>query len=144
MSRGATVGALATEKDPVSFLADYLDRLITVEMRNGSLPTGKIGPLYDAARAEAGGTSLVMRAALALCGAVHPGDRVFIVTGAGAPPLLPQGENDGPPDAAAIARAIYLGLHAIPVYVSQAHHLGPILAASEAAAVAVRSYEVAT
>ena len=64
--------------------------------------------------------------------------RFFIVTGAGTPPFIPKGENDGPIGAAAIARTVLLGLGAVPVYLCEQHHLDPIVASSEAAGVPVR------
>lgn len=120
-----------------------IDRAATLELRNGSLPTGKTVPLYEAAMAASNGSGLALGAAEALAARVQPGDRVLILTGAGAPPVLPQGENDGPPGAAAIARALYSGLRAVPVYVSEQHHQGPIVAASEGAGLVVRDRETA-
>jgi D-glutamate cyclase len=67
---------------------DYVDRLVTVEMRNPAMPWGKIIPLYDAARAEGGGTSLCMAAANGLTRNIKHGDRVLIVTGSGTLPQL--------------------------------------------------------
>lgn len=128
----------------ISVMCEGIDRLTTIEIRNGGLPTGKIAPLYAAARADAGDTSPTLNAALALSSRVSAGDRVLFLTGAGAPPTLPQGENDGPPGAAAVARAIYWGLNAIPVYVSEQRHHVPIVAASEAAGVMIRDYETAS
>src|SRR5438105_4505719 len=74
-------------------------------MRNRGMPHGKIGPLYEAARAEGGGLPLVCRAAEGLIGAVRRGDTVFIVTGAASGPLMPKGENDGPVGGAVILRS---------------------------------------
>src|SRR5258707_12392998 len=96
-------------------MADYIDRLITVEMRNRAMPHGTITPLYEAARAEGGGQPLTLRAAAGLVENVEPGDNVFIVTGAGSGALIPQGENDGPVGAAVLARAVLLGLGATPI-----------------------------
>lgn len=117
---------------------DYVDRLITVEMRNAAMPFGKIIPLYDAARAEAGGVSLCMAAARGLRDRVSPGDAVLIVTGAGTQPLLPNGENDGPVGAAVLGRALAEGLGALPVYVVETHHEPPVVASSEAVGLPVR------
>jgi len=124
-------------------IIEYIDRLITVEMRNPGLPHGMIAPLYDAARVEGGGEPLTYRAAQGLLDNVSAGDFVLINTGAGTGELIPNGENDGPVGAAVLARAIDKGLHATPIFVCEAHHAGPIAASSEAAGVGVRELEVA-
>lgn len=90
----ATAGRASPNLAPV--ITDCIDRLITVEMRNRGMPNGKIGPLYEAARAEGGGLPLVYRAAQGLIGAVRRGDTVFIVTGAASGPLMPKGETTDP------------------------------------------------
>ena len=124
-------------------MADYIDRLITVEMRNRAMPNGTIAPLYEAARAEGGGEPLTYRAAAGLIKNVRPKDRVLIMTGAGSGKRIPQGENDGPVGAAVIARAVLLGLGATPIFVCESHHVEPIVAASEAAGVPIRDLDVA-
>ncbi len=123
--------------------AEYIDRLITVEMRNRGMPHGKIAPLYEAARAEGGGRSLTLRAAEGLREHVHRGDTVIIVTGAGTPPLLPKGEDDGPVGAAVLAHAVRYGLGATPVYVCEHHHADPVIASSDAIGVPIREYSTA-
>ncbi|WP_102225805.1 glutamate cyclase domain-containing protein [Acidimangrovimonas sediminis] len=118
-------------------IGEALDRLITVEMRYASgVPRGIIAPLYDAARQEAG-RPLTTLAVEAICRAVAPGDRVLIVTGAGAPPFLPVGETDGPLGAVAIGHALDRGLGAKPVFLSEERNLGPIAATAEAAGLSV-------
>ncbi|HEU5170218.1 MAG TPA: glutamate cyclase domain-containing protein [Gemmatimonadales bacterium] len=113
---------------------EAIDRLITVEMRFASgFPRGIIPRLYDAARSRSDGP-LTHRAAAGLVERVHPGDYVFLVTGAGGPPHLPAGETDGPVGAAALGRALSRGLGARPVFIVQAHHLPPLRAACEAVA----------
>jgi len=124
-------------------MAEYIDRLVTVEMRNRGMPHGKIAPLYDAARAEGGGRSLTLRAAEGLHEHVHRGDSVIIVTGAGTPPLLPKGEDDGPIGAAVLGHAVRFGLGATPVYVCEQHHVDPVVASSEAIGVTIREYDSA-
>jgi hypothetical protein len=137
----ATAGSASPNVAPV--ITDYIDRLITVEMRNRGMPHGKIGPLYEAARAEGGGLPLVFRAAQGLIGAVRRGDTVFIVTGAASGPLIPKGENDGPVGGAVLARALQWGLGAIPIMVCEAQHVDPIVASCEAIGVGIRSVDVA-
>ncbi len=110
-----------------------IDRLITVEMRagKGEIPRGVIHRLYDAARAAQGDKPLTFLAADALRKALARGDHVLVVTGAGTPPWLPFGETDGPPGAAAIARALDLGLGAKPILVAEERNMGPVIASAE-------------
>lgn len=124
-------------------MAEYIDRLVTVEMRNRGMPGGKIVPLYEAAREEGGGEPLTYRAAAGLIRNVGRGDRVLIVTGAGSGELIPKGENDGPVGAAVLARALGFGLGAVPVMVCEEHHAGPVVASCEAAGITIRPREVA-
>jgi D-glutamate cyclase len=129
----------ASEIDDYSWVfGESVDRLVTVEMRPRGLPYGKIEPLLDAAVAESGARSQSLLAAQLLKHSIKPGDPVFIVTGAGTPPFIPKGENDGPIGAAALARSVLLGLGAVPVYLNEQHHLDPIVYSSEAAGVPVR------
>jgi D-glutamate cyclase len=136
----ADVGA--QQRPPV--VADYIDRLVTVEMRNRGMPTNTIGPLYDAARAEAGGHALTYRAAGGLASRVQRHDNVVIVTGAGSGPLIPKGENDGPIGAAILARALHWGIGATPIMVCEEHHIDPVVASCEAAGVGIRTLDLAT
>lgn len=107
------------------------------------MPHGITRPMYDAARAEGGGRPLTLRAAEGLLKNVRRGDSVFIITGAGTPPTMPKGENDGPPGAAVLGRALYRGMGAIPIYVVEEHHRDPMVASSEAAGVRVVDYSAA-
>ena len=121
-------------------IGEQLDRLITVELKNRGMPHDIARRLYEAARAEAGGRPLTIQAAEALIQHVGKGDVVFILTGAGYPPPMPKGESDGPPGAAALARVLYWGLGAVPVYVCEQMHVDPIVASSEAAAIMVKPF----
>lgn len=124
-------------------LGEAVDRLITVELKNRGMPHGFLAALYDAAREEGGGEPLTARAARLLHGAAKPGSAVFILTGAGYPPQMPKGESDGPPGSAVLARMLYWGCGAVPIYVCEAKHAEPIQAASEAAAVMIHPAELA-
>jgi hypothetical protein len=116
---------------------DSLDRAVSIEMRFSSgLPRGVVVPLYDAARELAGG-SMSYRAAAALKARVKRGDHVLVVTGAGTPPWLPKGETDGPLGAAAIARAVEVGLGAKPILVGEERNLPSTIGATEAAGIVV-------
>ncbi|WP_071799516.1 glutamate cyclase domain-containing protein [Natronohydrobacter thiooxidans] len=122
---------------------EYIDRLVTVEMRNRGMNHGIISQIYNEARREGGGRPITARAAEALVEHVGEGDVVLIVTGAGYAPEVPNGESDGPPGAASIARALYWGLKAVPVYVSEVCHAPPVVASSDAAGVMIRDYGLA-
>lgn len=112
-------------------IAEYIDRLCTVEMRpgKGNLPRGVIHRLYDAARERAGGTPLTLDIAQALVERVKPGDAVFILTGAGGPPVLPKAEIDGLLGAAALARALHFSLGAVPFILTEERAFEPTRAA---------------
>lgn len=117
---------------------EYIDRAVNLEMRFGQgLPRGVTHLLYDAARAAQGDVPLTFLAADGLRKALRRGDHVLVVTGAGSAPWLPKGETDGPPGAAAIARALEVGLGAKPIYVSEERNLGPVIASSEGVGLAV-------
>ncbi len=123
-------------------LGEYVDRLVTVEMRSRAMPIGITVPLYEAARAEGGGRPLTLRAAEGLVANVKKGDYVFIITGAGTPPTLVAGESDGPPGAAVLGRMLYYGIGALPVFVVEEHHAGPVIASAEAAGIPIRDLSV--
>jgi hypothetical protein len=117
---------------------EYIDRAVNLEMRFGQgLPRGVTHRLYDAARVAQGDVPLTFLAADGLRKSVKRGDHVLVVTGAGTPPWLPKGETDGPPGAAAIARALEVGLGAKPIYVAEERNIGPVIASSEGIGLAV-------
>ena len=104
-------------------VGDSIDRAVNIEMRfRRRLPRGVTYPLYEAARKKQK-KPLDLARRQAPEGQVKPCDHVFVVTGAGTPPGLPAGETDGPPGAAAIARAIEFGLGAKPVLISEARNM---------------------
>jgi hypothetical protein len=114
-------------------VGDAIDRVVSIEMRFASgLPRGVIQPLYEAARRHHG-RSLCLLAAERLKASVSAGDVVLIATGAGTPPWLPKGETDGPLGAAALARAVEIGLGAKPIVLTEERNLQPTLASVEAA-----------
>ncbi len=124
-------------------MGEYVDRLITVEMRNRGMNHNIIAPIYNEARREGGGRPISARAAEALVDQVGEGDVVLIVTGAGYAPEVPNGESDGPPGAVSLARALYWGLKATPVYVSEVCHAPPVIASSNAAGIMIRDFDLA-
>src|SRR5260370_20536808 len=97
------------------------------------LPRGVTYPLYEAARKKQK-KPLTWLAAKLLKDKVKAGQHVFVVTGAGTPPGLPAGETDGPPGAAAIARAIEFGLGAKPILISEARNMPAVIKSTETAA----------
>ncbi|MBU8544544.1 MULTISPECIES: glutamate cyclase domain-containing protein [Roseomonadaceae] len=124
-------------------MGEYVDRLVTVEMRNRGMNHGIVRQIYDEARQEGGGRPITARAAEALFEKVGPGDVVFFVTGAGYAPFAPNGESDGPPGCAALARALYWGLKAVPVYITEECHAPPMVASSKGACIMIRDFELA-
>jgi len=92
--------------------------LITVPMSNWAILKGiPVGQVYEACRAKVG-EPLCLRAARMLVENVAPGDTVIFVTGfvmlsCGKP------ETDGPVGAAALARAVDVGLKATPIFVTE-------------------------
>jgi hypothetical protein len=127
----------------IDHVGEAIDKLITIEAKNPGMPHGILQPMYDAARKANGNRPLTMEAALGLKKAVGKGDVVFIMTGAGYAPTMPKGESDGPPGAASLARILYRGLGAVPVFVNEECHAGPIIASSEAAGLMVKPFEQA-
>lgn len=123
-------------------IGEYIDRLVTVEMRMSGLPRGKTHLLYDAARRDAG-EPLSLRAARSLLERVNAGDRIVITCGAGVPPWLPKGESDGPPGGVAIASALTLGVGALPIFVSADIHQDAIVATAAAAGITIVDYATA-
>lgn len=119
-------------------IGENIDRLVSIEMRyRQGLPRGVSHLLYNAARKAQGGLPLSLLAASRLQQAVRPGQAVLMVTGAGFWPWLPFGETDGPPGAAALARALSIGLDARPVFVTEQEYLAPISAAVRATGLVV-------
>lgn len=129
---------------PEEFLVvgENIDRLVTLEIRPRNNLTGVIGGLYGALR-EKLGQPLSLLAARRLMESVKARDVVIIATGAGQPPYLARGETDGPPGAVALARALHLGLGAVPVLVGEERYLGPIEASARAIGLSPQPFEVA-
>lgn len=121
-------------------IGEHIDRLITIELKNRGMPHDFLVELYEVARKQGGGRPLSIRAAEGLIKSVGKGDVVFLMTGAGYPPVMPKGESDGPPGVAALARVLYMGLGATPVYVCEEAHADPIVASSEAAHIMVKDF----
>lgn len=118
-------------------VGDLIDRAVNIEMRfRAGLPRGVTYPLYEAARKKQK-KPLTWLAAKLLKELIKPGQNVFVITGAGTPPGLPAGETDGPPGAAAIARAIEFGLGGKPILISEERNMPAVIKSTEAAGLAV-------
>ena len=121
-----------------------VDRLVTIGMRWGGRGDRDIIPkLYDCASQKLGGKPISLVAAQSLLDKVKKGDTVFLVTGCATWPYLPKGENDGPPGVASLARAIRIGLGAIPIIVTGTNDIDPVCKTVEAAEVMMGDYETA-
>lgn len=123
------------------FVGEAIDQVITVEAKNPGLPHNVTRTFYKAARALVGDRPISMVCAEHLMKAVAPGDTVLILTGAGYPPHMPKGEDDGPPGAASLAMALWKGMGAVPVFVSEPCHVDPIVASSVAAGLMIKEFE---
>ena len=103
----------------INRIGEAADHLITAPMSNWTILKGiPLLKLYATARRKAGGDPLTLTAAALLKKHVAAGDTVlmlsgFIMRGYGLP------ETDGPIGAAVLARALAVGLGAIPVGVSE-------------------------
>jgi hypothetical protein len=114
---------------------ESLDRLMTIEIRpaDGKLPAGIVSGLYGACR-DYFGEPLTGLAERRLRESVATNSTVFIATGAGIGPWLPQGETDGPMGAAVLGRAIAMTLKARTVFVTEARHEPAVRAAMDSLA----------
>ena len=99
-------------------VGENVDRLCSMEIRPRMACSGVFPALYDAAR-EKLNQPLTYLAASKLIEKTKEKDHVFILTGAGCPPVLPKGESDGPPGAVALARALHLGLGLNPIIITE-------------------------
>jgi len=124
-------------------VGEYVDRLITVEMRPRNFPSRDlIRALYDFACKKLKVRSLTLLAAQKIIKSIKKNDNVFIVTGVANMPFLPHGETDGPLGAVSLARAINLGLDAKPLFVLAERDIESVRFTAKAAGLNVESYEI--
>jgi len=116
----------------VDLICENVDRLVTLDVSG----YGVIGALYAAARAHHR-RPLTRLAAERLRRAVRPGDHVFVTSGWVMAGFHPYGETDGPVGAAALARALSLGLGARTVILTEAPMVPITVAACRGAGVNV-------
>ena len=98
-----------------------IDSLITTGIGAkfyGTLEEPIIHILYEAAKSKIGGKSPSLYAAQRLIQEVKPKDIVLFLTGWTIRNWM-EGETDGPPGCAALARALCVGLEAVPVVVTE-------------------------
>jgi D-glutamate cyclase len=127
----------------MEILGEYIDRLITVEMRPRNFPQrGIIRQLYEEAVKKKMGRALTLCAAEKLMELVRKDDNVLITTGVGCKPFFIHGETDGPLGAASLARAISLGLGAKPIFVVGELDVEPVTATAKAAGINIEEYGV--
>ncbi len=127
----------------MEIIGEYVDRLITVEMRPRSLPfRGTIHLLHSYACEKLGVRSLTLLAAQKIIENVKEEDNVFIITGVASMPYLPHGETDGPLGAASMARAVNLGLNAKPLFILGERDIDSVKFSVKAAGLNIEDYEV--
>lgn len=90
-----------------------------------SMPPESLRTLHDAGAALAS-EPMPLAAARRIVSTVKRGDWVLLLTGVYDPINLPYGETDGPPGAAALARALDVGLGAKPVVICEEQVMGSI------------------
>ena len=122
-------------------VAQMVDRLITVEIRNADRDDRSIiPPLYDSACQKFDGKPVSLVAAQRMIDKIKPGDNVFLVDGFAYKPNMPNGENDGPLGIASLARAINLGLGALPIIVVGEADMEPVCQTVRAAGLTILDY----
>lgn len=119
-----------------------IDRLITVEMRISDYSRGVIAKLYDAAVKAQNDLPLSMQAAGHVLAHAKEGRHFFVITGAGNPKFLPEGETDGPPGAVVLARAIHQATGAIPILLTDEPFVDNVKATALAAGLGLRDAEL--
>lgn len=125
--------------DNLENICYQIDRLTTVEMRISDYSRGVAAKLYAAAVEAQGGQPLSLLAARLILKSAVQDRYVFIVTGAGNPRFLPEGETDGPPGAVALAVAIHAATGAIPVLMTDRPYVRNVEATALAAGLGLRS-----
>src|SRR5690606_20919990 len=124
-----------------NLVSETIDRVMTIDFPR----RGVIDSIYPIARKKYG-EPLAMRAAELLNAKVKPGDIVLIATGWLDRPhvSLEVAETDGPPGAAALARAVHLGFDATPVLLVEEELVLPMTRLMHAVGLRVLSVDEAS
>lgn len=134
------IKSVGSKQDLEYLFAERVDQLISLDVASRNV----VHMLYPFARKK-NKLPLAMTAARLLKEKVQAGDYVFIATGwPDRPHVTPEiAETDGPPGAAALARAIHFGLKAIPIILIEEHLVKPMEMVLEATGLRVVSSEEA-
>lgn len=121
-------------------IGERIDQLVSLDVPSRNV----VGTLYALARQKKG-EPLCLAAALLLAQRVKAGDAVFLATGwPDRPHITPEiAETDGPPGAAALARALHRGLGAIPFVFIEDNLVGGMARVMQAAGFRVLAPEEA-
>lgn len=129
------------DRSKAEIVARMVDRLMTVEIRNGDRDDRDIIPqLYDRACKKLKGKPISLAAAESMLSRIRPGDAVVLVTGFAYEPYYPYGENDGPLGIASLARAVRVGLGAVPLIVVGEADMVPSCRTVQAAGLTILDY----
>jgi D-glutamate cyclase len=132
---------METEKD-IKILAECIETLCSVEMRQPGPGYGVIRRLYESGRDLQGGLPTAL-ATEKLVQQIEAGDVVIIATGAYLPHFLPKGETDGPIGAASLAYSLNIGLGATPLILCGEEVMEPMKATCHAMGLGVRPLDTA-
>jgi len=121
-------------------IGEQIDQLTTIEMGYQFGSESVLAKLYESARKTAGDAPLSLYTADRLMRALGARDVVIITTGFMCPPLM--GENDGPPGAAVLARALSLAFDVTPVLVTEQQIVDVLFAACRGAGMNVYDLEL--
>lgn len=129
-----------TAKPNLSIIGERIDQFISLDVPSRNV----IHKLYPPARQKCG-MPLTLAAAELIVERTHPCDPVFIATGwPDRPHITPAiAETDGPPGAAALARAVHRGLTAVPIILIEENLVSSMAKVIEASGLRVLSPEQA-
>ena len=127
---------MSNNKEFIETVGERIDSLVNLDVPSRNATS----ILYPLAREKSQGP-LCLSAASVLQKTIHPQDVVFIATGfTERPDITPEiGETDGPPGAAALARALHRGLGAVPIILVEEQFVGGMSCVMQAAGFRVLS-----
>jgi hypothetical protein len=128
----------AVSQTALQDFGETVDHLCTLDLRPAGPTSGYIGHFYTAVRALTG-APLALSAAQCLY-QVPAHSTIVIATGFCHPQRLPYGETDGPPGAAALARAVLHGLKATPWLIGEEAIAAPLSACVQSVGVPWRDH----